>query len=77
MLRRIAIGIAAIVIVVLAVVLVRSLSVEQRWTSVNPVTDIRIDKMAAARRLSESVTFATVSYDLQTPKRSRAYSISS
>ena len=64
MIRRVLLAIAGIVIAAVVVVLANTLSLERRWADVPPVTDIRIDEMAAAERLSESVTFATVSHSL-------------
>ena len=65
MIRRVLLGIAGIVLVVIVIVLVRTALPEPRWADIAPATDIRIDEMAAAKRLSESVTFATVSHSLE------------
>ena len=65
MIRRLLLGLAGIVLVVIVIVLVRTVLLEPRWADIAPVTDSRIDEMAAAKRLSESVTFATVSRNLE------------
>ena len=73
MIRRILLGIVGIVAVVIVVVLGRTLLLEARWADIPAVTDIRIDEMAAAKRLSESVTFATISLSLETTLDAEAF----
>ena len=73
MIRRVLLGISGIVLAVIVIVLVRTVLVEPRWADIAPVTDIRIDEMAAAKRLSESVTFATVSLNLESAIDAQAF----
>ena len=61
--KRILIGLGIALLVLIAVLLVRTATVESRQITVQPVTDLTVDANAAAERLAAAIRFPTISHE--------------
>ena len=67
MLKRAALVVLGILLVLIGVILVRTIAFQSNQMSVTPVTDIAIDNALAAQHLSAAIQYETISFGVPSP----------